>query len=113
MGNGQLKVGTLGIHEIDVEVIVPPMLSDCAQVLLGRVTLTVVGRVALNDRTMQPVYHRCPEIRVQEVLVSHLAGMDLDGNLTRQLDAQQAVEFYNLLRRDRAGEIHLGLVGHD
>ena len=113
IGNGQLKVGALGIHEVDVEVIVPPMLGNRAQVLLGRIALAVIGRVALNDRAMQLVYHRCPEIRVQEVLVAHLARMDLDGNLARQLNAQQAVEFHNLLRRNRAGKINLGLVGHD
>ena len=89
------------------------MFDHRAAVGVGRVALAVVGRVALNDRAMQLIYHRRPEIGVQEVLVAHLAGMDLDGNLARQLDAQQAIKFYNLLRRNRAGKVHLGLVGHD
>ena len=111
--DGQLKVGALGIHEVDVEVIVPSMLGNRAQVLLGRVALSVVGRVALNDRAMQLAYHGRPKVRVQEVLVAHLAGMDFNGNLTRQFDAKQAIEFDDLFGRDCAGEINLGLVSHD
>ena len=89
------------------------MLGNRAQVLLGRVALAVVGGVALHDRAVQLGNHRSPEIGMQEVLVAHLAGVNLDGNLTGQLNAQHAIEFHDLLRRNGTGEIHLGFVGHD
>ena len=55
--------------------------------VLGRlVARTAVGGVALNDGAVYGLDHRLPELGRQKVLVARFAGVNLDGDLTGQLE---------------------------
>ena len=105
--NGKLQIGALGIENVHVEIRAPAVLDHRAAVLLGGVALALVGGVALNHRAMHGLDHRPPEVGTQKVLVALLTGVQLHGDLARQLAAHGAVKRHDLLGRDLTGEAYL------
>ena len=87
----QLHVGALGIHQVEVKILVPPMDLNGLEVFRCGVPLSVVGGVALGHSAAHGVNNRLPEGRTQEILVSHLAGMNLDGHLAGQVLLQKLI----------------------
>ena len=107
--NGKLQIGALGIENVHVEIRAPAVLDHRAAVLLGGVALALVGGVALDHRAMHGLDHRPPEVGTQKVLVALLTGVQLHGDLSRQLAAHSTVKRHDLLGRDLTGEIYLSL----
>ena len=83
------------------------MFDHRAAVGVGRVALAGIGGVALNDGAVYGLDHRLPELGRQKVLVARFAGVNLDGDLTGQLETHGLVELHDLLRRDLLGKINL------
>ena len=54
-----------------------------------------IGGIALNNGTMDLLYHRSPEFRMQKVLIALFTGMDLYGHFSWQVNAQRPVHVYN------------------
>ena len=79
--DGKDEIGAIGIHDVHVEVIGPPVGGHELLVLLGGVARTVVGSVALDDGAIDLLDHGAHELRMQVVLVALLAVVHLDGDL--------------------------------
>ena len=47
--------------------------------------------VAFHDGAADPVDHRLPELGAQEILIPHLAGVELDGYLAGEFNSQRLV----------------------
>ena len=104
-------VRAFGIHQVHIEVLVPAVILDELAVGFGVVADTVVelaavSGVALDDRSLDALHHRLPEVGTQEVLVPLLAGVHLHGHLSRKLNAELLVHLHNDLRTDLLAEIH-------
>ena len=78
-----------------------------AAVLLGIVARSGIRRVALDDRAVHTLDHRPPKFRGQEVLVALFAGMQLHGDVPRQLQTAGFVELQHIFRGDIARKINL------
>ena len=111
IGDGPHHVGTLGVHQVHVEVLGPAMLLQQLPVGLrmipdtaGRIT---IGGIALHDGAVDLLYHGTPEFRTQEILVALLPGVDLHGHLAGQLHAQGTIQLHYFFRRDLPCEIDI------
>ena len=56
--DGELKIGTLGIENVDIEELAPAVFDHRAAVGVGRVALAGIGGVALNDGAVYGLEHR-------------------------------------------------------
>ena len=105
--DGELQVGTLGVQQVHGEALAPAVLLQQGHVLRRGVALPLVGGVALHHGAVHSLDHGLPELRLQEVLVPLLAGVELHGHFAGQGLAGGLIESDDLLRGDLAGEIYL------
>ena len=106
-GDGQLHVPVL-VHNVHRGGGSPAVGVHGVPVGVGGVAPAVVGGVALHDDAAHMVDHGFHKIRAKEVLVARLAGVELDGHLAVQLDAQGGIEPEHGLRGKFPGEIYVG-----
>ncbi len=62
--NGKRHVGAIGIHDVHLEELGPPMRRHQLLVLLGGVARTLVGGVALHDGAIHLFHYGAHELRV-------------------------------------------------
>ena len=108
LGDLQLDIGTFGIQQVKVEILVPAVLLDGLQMLFGGVALAVIGGIAFDDCAADVLDDGLPEVGTQEVLVADLARMDLDGDLAGQLLIEQEEELEDVFRGDVLCKVNLG-----
>ena len=85
VGNGELRVGALGIQNVHVEVVAPAVVFHELVVLFGGVASAVVGSVALYHRALDGIDHGFHKFGPQKVLVALFTGVDLHGHLAGKL----------------------------
>ena len=103
-----LHVGAFGVHDVHVKKVAPAVLFHQLDVLGGFVASTAVSGVALDHGAMHGVDDRLHELRVQVVLVTVLAAVDLDGDFAGQFHAQLLIHFHDRLRRELVGKVNGG-----
>ena len=103
---GQLHLPLLiqDVHGRDVR---PAVELHGVLMRLSSVACALIGRVALHDSAFHPVHRGLHEIRPQEVLVPHLAGVELHRHFSRQLHAHGLIHAYHGLGSDFFGKIDL------
>ena len=75
------EVGTLGVHKVKVEIIIPAVPLYRFKVLFGGVSLAVISGVALDDGPADIVDDRLPERRSKKILIPDLARVNLNRDL--------------------------------
>ena len=97
--NFKRRVG-LGVHNIDREVIGPAMIFDELLMLLGGVASAFVGGITLDDSAVDMFDDRVHKFRMEVVLVTFFAGVNLDGNFAGELFAEFFIDFDNVFGGD-------------
>ena len=97
--NFKRRVG-LGVHNIDREVIGPAVIFDELLMLLGGVASALVGGIALDDSAVDMFDDRAHKFRMEVVLVTFFAGVNLDGNFAGELFAEFFIDFDNVFGGD-------------
>ena len=105
--DGQLHVRAFRVQQVHLEPVAPAVGGQGFPVLFGGVALPVIGGVAFHHGAAHRLNGGFPEFRAQEVLVAHLAGMQLDGHIAGQFLAGEPVQLQYLFRCDGAGKKHL------
>ena len=104
-------IRSLGVHQVHVKILGPAVLLDKPAVGFSVIPhpgcRVAIGGVTLYNRAVDLLHHRSPELRMKEVLVSLLSGVNLHGNFPRQLDPQGPIQPDHALRCDFPGEIYL------
>ena len=97
--NFKRRVG-LGVHNIDREVIGPAMIFDELLMLLGGVASAFVGGITLDDSAVDMFDDRAHKFRMEVVLVTFFAGVNLDGNFAGEFFAEFFIDFDNVFGGD-------------
>ena len=109
--NGPHHIRSFRVHQIHIEIFRPAMLLQKLKMRLRIVAHAAcgvaVGCVALHNRAMDLIHHRLPEFRMQEILISLLAGMNLHRHLPRQRGAQRMIQLHHRLRGEFPRKINL------
>ena len=97
--NFKRRVG-LGVHNIDREVIGPAVIFDELLMFLGGIASAFVGGIALDDSAVDMFDDRAHKFRMEVVLVTFFAGVNLDGNFAGELFAEFFIDFDNVFGGD-------------
>ena len=104
VGDLPTDIRTFGVHQIHRKALAPTVIFDQLQmgsrVVPNTAEGVAVSCVALDDGAVNALDHRTPEIRTQEILISLLARVELDGNAAWKLEFQCAVHLHDLFRCD-------------
>ena len=80
--DGPLDVGTFRVHQVHGEAPGPAVFVQDLLMFFRRVPLAVIGGIAFYNGAVHMFDHGTHEFGMEEILVSVLAGVDLDGNLS-------------------------------
>lgn len=98
---------TLGIHDVDRCDGRESVVGRRLQMALRIGPAAAVGRVALDNRTVDLLHQRLDERRLQEVVAARLAGREFDGYLAPGLTAERLVDSDQIVGRNLLEEIDL------
>ena len=97
--NFKCRVG-LGVHNIDREVIGPAMIFDELLMFLCGIASAFVGGIALDDSPVDMFDDGAHKFRMEVVLVTFFAGVNLDGNFAGEFFAEFFIDFDNVFGGD-------------
>ena len=97
--NFKCRVG-LGVHNIDREVIGPAMIFDELLMFLGGIASAFVGGITFDDSAVDMFDDRAHKFRMEVVLVTFFAGVNLDGNFAGEFFAELFIDFDNVFGGD-------------